>query len=130
MVASYKNKYSDVAPIIDSLKVQRKIYKNAHTRSDKSPIIDSADVQRNPQRMLQVLCNALDIPFTDKMLSWPAGRRNSDGVWASHWYDAVETSTGFRPYQEKTTSLSPELEAIAEKCHEDYAFFHRLRLRA
>ncbi|MEM7565962.1 MAG: HAD family hydrolase, partial [Pseudomonadota bacterium] len=31
------------------------------------------------------------------MLSWPAGPRESDGVWAPAWYDAVLASTGFGP---------------------------------
>jgi hypothetical protein len=29
------------------------------------------------------------------MLAWPPGRRDTDGVWAPHWYAAVERSTGF-----------------------------------
>jgi hypothetical protein len=31
------------------------------------------------------------------MLSWPPGPRPEDGVWAAHWYGAVERSTGFGP---------------------------------
>ncbi len=31
------------------------------------------------------------------MLSWPAGRRDTDGVWAPAWYQSVEQSTGFAP---------------------------------
>ena len=32
------------------------------------------------------------------MLAWPAGPRDTDGVWAPHWYAGVEASTGFAPY--------------------------------
>jgi hypothetical protein len=45
--------------------------------------------------MLGALCQALGITFLETMLAWPAGRRDSDGVWAPAWYDAVERSTGF-----------------------------------
>ena len=45
--------------------------------------------------MLQKLCMGLGIPFTRKMLHWPAGGNEADGVWASHWYGAVHRSTGF-----------------------------------
>ena len=41
------------------------------------------------------LCTWLDIDFSDRMLSWPAGPRESDGVWAPHWYNAVWASNGF-----------------------------------
>ena len=40
---------------------------------------------------------ALGVPFDDRMLAWPAGPRDSDGVWAPHWYDSVWASTGFAP---------------------------------
>ena len=39
--------------------------------------------------MLRALCAALGVPFDAAMLSWPAGPRDSDGVWAPHWYAGV-----------------------------------------
>ena len=63
------------------------------------PVIDSKDVLADPRRVLSAICAHCDIPFDapfdDHMLSWPAGRRASDGVWAPHWYHNVEASTGF-----------------------------------
>ncbi len=58
-------------------------------------VIDSADIRRNPEGMLRKLCAAIDLPFDPAMLSWKAGPRTADGVWASHWYNAVHQSTGF-----------------------------------
>ena len=29
------------------------------------------------------------------MTQWKVGSRSTDGVWASHWYEAVESSTQF-----------------------------------
>ena len=66
--------------------------------------------------------------FSEKMLSWPAGPRDSDGAWAPHWYDAVNASTGFKPYEERKIILSPELETVARACAADYAFFHNRTL--
>ena len=43
------------------------------------------------------LCAALGIPYSEAMLRWPPGPRATDGVWAAHWYDAVNRSTGFAP---------------------------------
>jgi hypothetical protein len=64
------------------------------------PVIDSAQTLRAPEASLRALCQRLSIPFTEQMLHWPAGRRDSDGVWAPHWYAAVEQSTGFQTVNE------------------------------
>jgi len=61
------------------------------------PVVEGADVLADPRATLAALCAALGIPFSEAMLAWPAGRRASDGVWAPHWYHAVEASTGFGP---------------------------------
>jgi len=78
--------------------------------------------------MMRALCLALNIPFTTKMLSWPAGRRTSDGIWGPHWYDAVEQSTGFKPYVEKNIDLPSDLEEIAANCEAPYKHLHDNRL--
>ncbi len=128
MIASFRRNFDDVAPIADSLVVQRRIYDALTMRRQPCPIVDSRDVLTDPEGTLRTLCAQLDIPFTDKMLSWPTGGRQSDGVWAPHWYDAVAQSTGFRPYEEMKVDLSPVLEAIAEQCHPYYDFLHKRRL--
>ncbi|MCV2863300.1 HAD family hydrolase [Defluviimonas sp. WL0075] len=58
-------------------------------------VIDSHEIRANPEASLKALCAAIEVPFTDRMLSWPAGPKPFDGVWASHWYNAVHASTGF-----------------------------------
>jgi len=60
-------------------------------------VIDTKDVLKDPRGTLSAICDACAIPFDEDMLSWPVGRRNSDGIWASHWYHVVEASTGFAP---------------------------------
>jgi hypothetical protein len=59
------------------------------------PVIEGADVLADPPGMLALLCASLAIPYTDSMLRWSAGRRDTDGVWAPAWYASVERSTGF-----------------------------------
>ena len=58
-------------------------------------VIDSSDIRQDPEIMLKILCDAIDLPFDPAMLSWPAGPRKGDGIWASHWYNAVHKSTEF-----------------------------------
>jgi len=92
------------------------------------PVVDARDVLTDPARMLRLLCAALGVPFADTMLSWPAGRRETDGVWAKHWYEAVERSTGFEPYKRKNDELPAELEPLYRACRECYERLYELRL--
>ena len=85
------------------------------------PVIDAAQVLKDPATVLSSVCQCLDIPFLREMLNWPRGRRESDGVWAPHWYQVVEQSTGFAPYQAKSIDLTDEQQAVAEASMTAYA---------
>jgi hypothetical protein len=92
------------------------------------PVIDSADVLRDPRRILTRLCEALDIPFMEEMLRWPAGKRDTDGIWAKYWYEAVERSTGFESPRESRAELAPELEPLGRQCQPFYEELAQHRL--
>jgi hypothetical protein len=92
------------------------------------PVLDSADFLRDPKAHLRWLCDWLGIAFTDRMLSWPPGPRDSDGVWAPHWYDAVLASTGFEPYRSRDVELSPHDATVAEACRPAYDALHARRV--
>ena len=93
------------------------------------PILDAGDVLRNPRRALQLLCDAIGVEFFDSMLTWPPGARETDGVWAKHWYAEVERSTSFRPYQVKDEKMPERLELVYAKCAAVYERLHRCRLK-
>lgn len=84
------------------------------------PVVDSKDILLNPRRTLGLLCESIDVPFDDSMLAWPAGKRDSDGVWAKYWYASVEQSTGFMPYQESSEALPPHLTDLLAECQTLY----------
>lgn len=95
------------------------------------PVIDAADVLADPRGILSSLCAALDIPFTEKMLRWPPGRRDTDGVWAPVWYDSVERSTGFtQAPKAQAKSLRDDLRPLAEMGQHYYERLSAYRLRA
>ncbi len=78
------------------------------------PVLDASDVRADPRRALSTLCEVLGVPFDERMLSWPAGPRPTDGPWAPHWYASVWQSTGFappRPPAEPPAALLPVIEA-------------------
>ncbi len=94
------------------------------------PVVDAADVLRDPARTLGLLCSALGIGFDDAMLSWPAGPRDTDGVWAPHWYAGVEASTGFAPYSPGSGDPLPDrLRPLLERCRPYYDALAAYRLR-
>jgi len=94
------------------------------------PVLDSRDLLENPEAMLRALCGALAIPFTAAMLSWPAGPRDSDGVWGPYWYESVWRSTGFGRYRPPDGPLPAALAALAERCRPYYERLHARRLTA
>lgn len=93
------------------------------------PVIDARDVRENPARVLRLLCDAVGVEFSEAMLSWPPGRRETDGVWAKYWYAEVERSTGFQAYQPRSGAVPERLQGVYAECLEKYErlFQHRLR---
>ncbi len=79
------------------------------------PVINSNDVLAHADLLIPKLCDALQIEFSASMLSWPAGRRSSDGVWARHWYHSVEASTGFATVAKKTFTLNPAQQRVVDQ---------------
>lgn len=92
------------------------------------PVIDAADVLKDPRRILGLLCDKLGIGFQESMLSWPAGSRLTDGVWAKYWYGEVEKSTGFRPYEPKHIELPERLKKLCHECLGHYEAIYARRL--
>lgn len=92
------------------------------------PVIDAADFLRNPEAHLRWLCEYVGVEFTDAMLTWPAGPRDSDGVWAPHWYRAVLASTRFEPYRPRVVDLHGAAAEAAERSRPDYERLHAVRV--
>jgi Sulfotransferase domain len=88
------------------------------------PVVDAADILQRPEPMLRALCRALDVPFSGAMLSWPAGPRETDGVWGKYWYESVWRSTGFMPYRAPAQPLAAHLVPLLERC---LPYYERMR---
>jgi hypothetical protein len=131
VVASYSRARENVMIEDVGIVQQAEIFDYLRARSNGAPVVlDAREVLQNPEGTLEALCNRVGVEFTPRMLSWPAGPRDSDGVWAKYWYDSVIASTGFKRYQPKPAFLSPELEAIVEACEPHYRKLHVQRLSA
>jgi hypothetical protein len=96
VVASYTRRRPDVTLEEIGFPQQGVLFDREADRLGAAPaVIDAADVLADPPGMLRALCAAVGIAFHDAMLAWPAGRRDTDGVWGEVWYEAVWRSTGF-----------------------------------
>jgi len=132
VVSSYLRSRATVAPADIGLLQQAALFDELSEATGAAPVvIDSGDFLAAPEAYLRALCSLLGLEFTDRMLHWPAGPRDSDGVWAPHWYDTVWKSTGFEPPSARPTPvLDDAARAVADACRPAYQKLHSLRLRA
>ena len=130
VLASYSAKRVEVRLADLGFERQFEIFEREADRLGRPPpVIEGADVLRDPEGTLRKLCAALHIPWTAQMLGWPAGRRETDGVWAPAWYDAVEKSTSFSPPSvARETSLAGHLRHISDAARPHYEALKKHKL--
>jgi hypothetical protein len=126
VVASYVRSRADVVAEDIGLVQQTELYDQLGA---DVPVIDSADFLRDPEGYLRWLCAYAGVEFTDRMLHWPAGPRDSDGVWAPYWYQAVIESTGFEPYRPRMVELTGAPAEAAERSRPHYERLHAVRVQ-
>ena len=131
VLASYGQRRVEVSLRDLGFVEQLEIFEDVANRTGEAPpVVDTADILANPRRTLSLLCEALEIPFRREMLSWERGARPTDGVWAPHWYHAVEASTGFsKPRDEVRFEDLPEnLKSLADMARPYYEKMKEHRL--
>jgi hypothetical protein len=130
VVASYVKSRATVTPEDIGLPQQARLFDELAEHAGAAPlVIDANDFLRAPEAHLRALCTRLGIGFTARMLAWPAGRRDSDGVWAPHWYATVWASTGFESWRPRETRLEGEAARVADACRPAFEKLHGQRLR-
>lgn len=132
VLASYIRTRGEVTLADIGIVHQRELFdREADRLGAAPPVIEGVDVLADPAGTLARPCGALGIEYTDAMLSWRAGRRDTDGVWAPAWYSAVERSTGFEaPPAQSEITLPDELRRIADDARPHYEALAAHRLKA
>jgi hypothetical protein len=129
VVSSYVKSRPNVTPQDLGLVQQTDLYDAIAVETGKPPpVIDAGDFLRAPEAYLRALCRLLDIEFTPRMLRWPPGRRASDGIWAKHWYAAVEASTRFEPSRPREINLDAHASRVVEACQPHYRRLYAVRM--
>ena len=121
MIASYLRKRDSAEFEGFGMERQAEFFEREADRlGNAPPVIEANAVLADPEAVLSGLCAALGIAWDPAMLSWQAGRRDTDGPWASHWYGAVETSTGFGSPETDPVELPAEAQRLADRCRPYY----------
>lgn len=130
VIVSYIRKNNDPALEDIGFVQQAEIFDSVRAQTGAiPPVIDARDVLENPEKILRLLCDAVGVEFTPAMLSWPPGLRDTDGIWAKHWYGEVEKSTGFQKPAERSAVVPERLKEVHDRAREFYErlYDHRLR---
>ncbi|MEM7189013.1 MAG: HAD family hydrolase [Pseudomonadota bacterium] len=132
VAASFHQKWAEMGPEDLGFHRQAELFTEiADLTGARPPVVLASDVLADPGSMLASLCAQLGVAYDPAMLAWAPGPRASDGVWAAHWYNAVEKSTGFAvPSPKPKADLPRELDAIASACVPAFDTMMRHRLAA
>lgn len=130
MLISLLDKYPEASSAAHTgLPQQLELFERERRRAGMTPpVLDAKDVLLDPRGVLSRLCERLGVEFSETMLSWPPGRRETDGVWAAHWYDAVERSTGFEAYRPRAGQVAPRHRGILDECQACYERLYEYRI--
>ncbi len=130
MLRSLGNKLARVRLEDTGLPQQLEIFERLRAETGATPpVIDADDLLDDPEGMLRALCAAIGIGFEPRMLHWPPGRRETDGVWAKYWYESVERSSGFERWPRSTEPLPAPLADIEREARPLHAAMHVVRIR-
>lgn len=107
------------------LALQWDLLQELRSLGQEPPVIDARDLLLDPPGVLERTCQALGLDFEPAMLSWPAGPKPEDGIWAPHWYHRVHETKGFAPYRHKNDTLPAQLQPLLEEAGEYYEKLYR-----
>ena len=95
---------------------QLRLFNYIKTSNKKILVIDAKDLSEKPEIILKKICKKINIPFTEKMLNWPKGSRDSDGIWEKIWYKNVKSSTSFNKILNKEYEIPKKYNHIYNEC--------------
>ena len=99
---------------------QLRLFNYVKNSNNKILVIDAKNLSANPEIILKKICKKINISFTKRMLNWPKGRRNSDGIWEKIWYKNVKSSTSFNKILNKEYEIPKKYNQIYNECLEIY----------
>ena len=130
MILSYSKVHSDLNMHLLGIEEQYEIFEYVRDLTGEiPPVIDAKDVLTNPSDLLRKLCSKIGVIFSEEMLSWPRGARETDGNWGKYWYKNVVNSTGFNSYKPKTEEVPEKYRELYAECYLFYEKLYNLRIK-
>ena len=100
--------------------MQRKLFNLIKDRGENPIVVNADDLSTSPRDVLIELCSKLKIKFSEKMLTWNKGKRDSDGIWEKVWYKNVQSSTNFEKLKKNDQVIPKVHENIYKECLDVY----------
>tara|TARA_B100000929_G_scaffold267824_1_gene236286 strand:- start:181 stop:900 length:720 start_codon:yes stop_codon:yes gene_type:complete len=115
VVTSFARNVPDVGVADTGLPIQVDLLEAMLVGGEDPIVVDSATLLAAPEAVLRRLCDRLGLAFDPAMLSWPAGPKPEDGVWAVHWYASTHRSTGFEAGVPSTEAPPDRLRPVVDE---------------
>jgi Sulfotransferase domain len=94
------------------IEYQYKLFSELRGNGVTPIVLDSQFLLEDPPTVLSKICVLCGLDFEQRMLHWPAGPKDYDGVWAKHWYSNVHKSTGFEKQPTSSRPLPEHLQPL------------------
>jgi hypothetical protein len=121
VISSFLKKWPDAQFEDFGFQNQVDLFNFIKNNTGETPIvIDASDLRNNPEKKLKKLCKKLGIDWDSNMLQWKSGLKPYDGIWASHWYPSVQSSTCFTKETGKK-NYSKLVLSFADKAFQSYS---------
>ena len=121
MILSYTKVNSNLSMHLLGLEEQYELFEYVTKINGRAPpVVDSKDILMDPRKTLSLLCEKVGVIFSEEMLSWSKGVRDTDGIWAKYWYKNVINSTGFNIYREKDDDVPSKHLGLYDECIKIY----------
>jgi hypothetical protein len=120
VIASFAKNVPDVNVADTGLPIQVELLESILADGGDPIVIDSTALLAAPEAVLRTLCGRLGLAFDPGMLSWPAGPKPEDGVWAEHWYASTHRSTGFESGHPSTEPAPEHLRGVVAEARPLY----------
>ena len=112
------------------VKAQWDIYNKLLDQGAEVLVVDSNELLKDPTRVLNLVCDELNIPFDKAMIQWHPGARKEDGVWAKYWYENVHRSTGWEKQRKKDRILPENLIPLCKEANVYYEKMYDQSIKA
>lgn len=120
LIASFAQVIQNPTLLDIGLALEYEIFQYLVSKGIQPIVLDSQEVLANPSDVLKQLCQRLDVAYDEAMLTWKAGPRKEDGVWAKYWYKNVHKSTGFTQQKISNHEFPKHLSGLLEEANYYY----------